>query len=478
MNNFNTSDKKILEVKNICKTYQSKNGEVEALKNINFDVKEGEFISIIGPSGCGKSTLLSIIAGLEDKTSGEIYIDGKMGYMLQRDNLLEWRTIYKNVLLGLEIKKALTEENKAYVMELLKKYDLYEFRNKYPTQLSGGMRQRVALIRTLAIRPNILLLDEAFSALDYQTRLMVTEDIYNILKNENITAVMVTHDISEAISMSDRVVVLTQRPATVEKIHTIDFEMENRTPLNCREIKILAVQIAILIIFIALWEILANTGKIDSFITSQPSRIFKTFLDLSSNNLLEHLRITCIETLVGFLLGTVLGALIAIILWWSPFISKVSEPFLVVLNALPKIALGPVIIIWVGAGMQSIIVMALAISLIVTILDILNGLLLTDKEKIKMAETFNANKFQILTKIVIPANIPTLFNTLKVNIGLSLVGVISGEFLVSKGGLGYLIVYGGQVFKLDLVMTSVIILAIVASIMYESIVILEKKIVK
>lgn len=248
--------------------------------------------------------------------------------------------------------------------------------------------------------------------------------------------------------------------------------------IKVNKIKILAVQIAILIIFIALWEILANTEKIDSFITSQPSRIFKTFLDLSSNNLLEHLRITCIETLVGFLLGTVLGALIAIILWWSPFISKVSEPFLVVLNALPKIALGPVIIIWVGAGMQSIIVMALAISLIVNILDILNGLLLTDKEKIKMAETFNANKFQILTKIVIPANIPTLFNTLKVNIGLSLVGVISGEFLVSKGGLGYLIVYGGQVFKLDLVMTSVIILAIVASIMYESIVILEKKIVK
>lgn len=248
--------------------------------------------------------------------------------------------------------------------------------------------------------------------------------------------------------------------------------------IKVNKIKILAVQIAILIIFIALWEILANTGKIDNFITSQPSRILRTFLDLSSNNLLEHLRITCIETIVGFLLGTVMGALIAIILWWSPFISKVSEPFLVVLNALPKIALGPVIIIWVGAGMQSIIVMALAISLIVTILDILNGLLLTDKEKIKMAETFNANKFQILTKIVIPANIPTLFNTLKVNIGLSLVGVISGEFLVSKGGLGYLIVYGGQVFKLDLVMTSVIILAIVASIMYESIVILEKKIVK
>ena len=227
--------KKILEVKNICKTYQAENGEIEALKNISFDVKEGEYISIIGPSGCGKSTLLSIIAGLESKTSGETYIDGKIGYMLQKDNLLEWRTIYNNVLLGLEIQKSNTKENIDYVIELLKKYGLYEFKDKYPMQLSGGMRQRVALIRTLAIRPNILLLDEAFSALDYQTRLMVTEDIYKILKNENITALMVTHDISEAISMSDRIVVLSKRPATVKNIHEIDFNMENRTPLNCRE---------------------------------------------------------------------------------------------------------------------------------------------------------------------------------------------------------------------------------------------------
>ena len=226
---------KILEVKKVYKTYQAKNGEIEALRDINFDVKQGEFISIIGPSGCGKSTLLSIISGLEEKSKGEIYIDGKVGYMLQKDNLLEWRTIYKNVLLGLEIQKALTEENKKYAIELLKKYGLYEFRNKYPTQLSGGMRQRVALIRTLAIRPKILLLDEAFSALDYQTRLMVTEDVYKILKNENITVLMVTHDISEGISMSDRVIVLSQRPATVKNIYTIDFEIENRTPLNCRE---------------------------------------------------------------------------------------------------------------------------------------------------------------------------------------------------------------------------------------------------
>lgn len=227
--------KEILKLKNISKKYQAKNGEVEALSNINFTVKEGEFISIIGPSGCGKSTLLSIIAGLEPKTSGDIELEGSTGYMLQKDSLLEWRTIYDNVIFGLEIRCKKTKENEAYAMDLLKKYGLYDFKDKYPTQLSGGMRQRVALIRTLAIKPKILLLDEAFSALDYQTRIMVTNDIFRILKNENITAVIVTHDISEAISMSDRVVVLSKRPATVKSIHDINFEMEDRNPISCRE---------------------------------------------------------------------------------------------------------------------------------------------------------------------------------------------------------------------------------------------------
>lgn len=234
---------KILEVKNISKKYQSKEGEIQALNNVNFRVKSGEFISIIGPSGCGKSTLLSIIAGLEEKTEGEIYIEGekvsgispKIGYMLQRDCLLEWRNILSNTLFGLEVKGIKTKENIEYVKELLKKYNLYDFKNKYPSELSGGMRQRVALIRTLAVKPKILLLDEAFSALDYQTRIMVTEDIYSILRKEKITALIVTHDISEAISMSDRVLVLSKRPGTIKDIHKIDFEMENRTPINCRQ---------------------------------------------------------------------------------------------------------------------------------------------------------------------------------------------------------------------------------------------------
>jgi len=233
----------ILEVKNIGKKYQNKEGEILALKNVNFRVKKGEFVSIIGPSGCGKSTLLSIIAGLEEKTTGEIYIEGekvngissKIGYMLQRDCLLEWRNILSNTMFGLEIKGKKDNVNKEYVLELLKKYNLYEFKDKYPSELSGGMRQRVALIRTLAVKPKILLLDEAFAALDYQTRIMVTNDIYYILRKEKITAIIVTHDISEAISMSDRVLVLSKRPGTIKDIHKINFGIENRTPINCRE---------------------------------------------------------------------------------------------------------------------------------------------------------------------------------------------------------------------------------------------------
>ena len=234
---------KILEVKNVSKKYQTKEGEILALENINFKIKKGEFVSIIGPSGCGKSTLLSIIAGLEEKTTGEIYIEDekvegisqKVGYMLQRDCLLEWRSILSNTMFGLEIKGKINKENKEYVENLLKKYNLYEFKDKYPSELSGGMRQRVALIRTLAVKPKILLLDEAFSALDYQTRIMVTKDIYEILRKENITTIIVTHDISEAISMSDRVFVLSKMPGTIKDIHKIDFEIENRDPINCRE---------------------------------------------------------------------------------------------------------------------------------------------------------------------------------------------------------------------------------------------------
>lgn len=245
-----------------------------------------------------------------------------------------------------------------------------------------------------------------------------------------------------------------------------------------RKIAIRTTQILMLLLLICSWEILADIGIIDSFIMSSPSRILDTFAHLSSNGLLHHLQVTLYETLVGFGLGVILGIVIATILWWSTFLTEVFEPYLVVLNSLPKIALGPVIIIWMGAGTGAIIFMAVAISLIVTVMELLNGFHATNKNKIKMAKTFSASRAQIFFKIIFPSNLPTLFNSMKVNIGLSLVGVIAGEFLVSKAGLGYLIVYGGQVFKLDLVMASVIILSIVAAVLYGAVSFLEGLVVR
>lgn len=232
-----------LSLEHICMKYQDASGEIDAISDVSFDIYPGEFVSLVGPSGCGKSTVLSIISGLLPPSGGTVTVEGKevtgisskIGYMLQKDNLLEWRTIYKNILLGLEIRKEISEETLAYAEELLKTYGLYEFKDKYPAQLSGGMRQRAALIRTLVTKPEILLLDEAFSALDYQMRLAVGDDVYQIIKNENKTTLMVTHDIPEAISMSDRVIVLSGRPAVVKAVHDISFKaLRKRTPLACR----------------------------------------------------------------------------------------------------------------------------------------------------------------------------------------------------------------------------------------------------
>ena len=241
---------------------------------------------------------------------------------------------------------------------------------------------------------------------------------------------------------------------------------------------IVMTQILILVLAIAIWEISAVSGMIDSFIVSSPTRIGRTILNFKHNQLLYHIGITFLETMIGFILGVIIGLFTSFVLWWSSFLAKVMDPYLVVINALPKIALGPVIIIWVGAGMQAVIVMALAISLIVTIMEMLNGFINTDAELTKMAQTFHASKLQTFMKIVFPYNLHTLFNCLKINIGLSLVGVIAGEFLVSRAGLGYLIIYGGQVFQMDLVMTSVIILALLAALLYGMVVLVERVVIK
>lgn len=232
----------LLEVRDICLSYHSMSGEIAALSHISFDLMPGEFLAIVGPSGCGKSTLLNLISGLLKAEQGTILMEGipvesgdfRIGYMLQKDYLLEWRTVWKNVLLGLEIRKELTPDRLARIDRMLTTYGLDKFKYAHPSELSGGMRQRAALIRTLALNPALLLLDEPFSALDYQTRLQVSDDIGTILRRENRTAILVTHDISEAISMADRIVVLSARPAAIKRIVPIDLGIENRTPFASR----------------------------------------------------------------------------------------------------------------------------------------------------------------------------------------------------------------------------------------------------
>lgn len=237
MTNISKNSNDVLVIKNLTKIYHTNEGETLAIKDLNLNIKEGEFVAIVGPSGCGKSTLLSILCNLEEKSEGEIIFpkkELKMGYMLQEDTLFPWLNILDNCLLGLKVQKKITKENTNKVIELLNTYGLKDFIDKYPNNLSGGMRQRVALIRTLATDPDILLLDEAFSALDYQTRLAVSDDVWKIIKKEKKTTIMITHDIAEAISMADRVIVLTGRPSKVKKIYNIEMTGID-SPINNRK---------------------------------------------------------------------------------------------------------------------------------------------------------------------------------------------------------------------------------------------------
>ncbi|MDR7857778.1 ABC transporter ATP-binding protein [Tissierella sp.] len=238
-------EKIVVEIHNIGMTYHSLEGETQAIKNINLDIYEGEIVGIVGPSGCGKSTLLSIVAGLIEPSNGSVQINGKkvsrssrnIGYMFQKDQLLEWRNILQNVVLGLEIQGKLSPEDYITAKEMLGNYGLGDFIYSYPSQLSGGMRQRVALIRTLLLEPDLLLLDEPFSALDYQTRLAIADEIGIILREERKTGLLVTHDIAEAISLSDRVIILSNRPAAIKEIIDIKLSCPDgkRSPLKCRE---------------------------------------------------------------------------------------------------------------------------------------------------------------------------------------------------------------------------------------------------
>ena len=261
---------------------------------------------------------------------------------------------------------------------------------------------------------------------------------------------------------------------TFTREHLLFLRIQRR-----KKILVHVTQVGVLILLLGLWELAAHYNWIDSFIMSCPSRIWRTLKELVvAGTLWKHMGVSLLETLAGFAIGTALGYFVAVILWWNTFLKDVFEPYVVVLNSLPKIALGPIIIIWAGTGKASIITMAVLISVVITTITILNGFIATDKEKALLLKSMGANKFQIFTKLVAPANVPTLMATLKINVGMAWIGSILGEYLVSKEGLGDLIVYGSQVFRLDLVMTCTIVLCLLAGVMYALVAILEKIVVK
>lgn len=242
---------------------------------------------------------------------------------------------------------------------------------------------------------------------------------------------------------------------------------------------IIAIQLAILVLFFALWELLSRTGLINSFIFSSPSRVAETIARLHSNGeLFRHVGVTMLETALGFTLGTAIGTLLAVLLWWSPTLTRILDPYMVVLNALPKIALGPILIVWVGSGIEAIIAMALLVSTVVTVMTVLTGFNDISLEKQLLMKTLGATRLQTFLKVILPASVPTLIGALKLSVGMSWVGVIVGEYLVSKAGLGYLIVYGGQVFKLDLVMASIVVLCVLAALMYYAVAIWERSVLR
>ena len=344
---------------------------------------------IVGASGCGKSTLLDLLTGLIPLQKGSVQFSGRntvIGYMLQKDHLLEYRTIYQNVILGLEIKHQLTKKNISYVRLLMEKYGILDFANVHPGELSGGMRQRAALIRTLACRPELLLLDEPFSALDYQTRLNVTEDVRRIIREQNITTLLVTHDLSEAISTADRIIVLGKRPGHIQSIIPVDFQ---------------------------------EAGYINAFIFSSPSRIITCRADLLRNGvLLRHISITLSETFLSFFLVSGISLLFAVILWWNRTLCEILEPYMVILNSLPQSAMAPIFIVWLGNNAKTIIVSAVSVALFGSILNLFTCFASTDPDKLKLIRALGGTRMKCLYKVVIPINLPSILSIMKVDIGL------------------------------------------------------------
>src|SRR6516164_2744265 len=470
------SDVVRLEYRNVTMRFAAASAKsLTAVQGVSFSVRDGEVVSLIGPSGCGKSTLLNIGSGLYTPSEGEAFVDGEcvegpnahVAFMLQKDLLLPWRTVLENVMFGVEIQRLALPERKRRAHALLENFNLAEFAGHYPHQLSGGMRQRVALARTLAVDPSVLLLDEPFSAVDAQTRMVLQRELAQTLKRAGKTALLITHDLLEAVTLSDRVLVMSRRPGRV-----ID-EIGNSSLMR----RGTAVSVALLVVVLAAWQWGPGLLGIPVFIIPPLSAVFDEFLRmLAVSGLMTHTGVTAIEVIAGFVLGSLLGAFFGYVLGMSPTAEFALSPYILALQIAPKVAFAPLFILWMGFTLYPKILVAILIVFFPVMVNVLTAIRTVDPDLVNLARAFKATRGQIFWKIEFPASLPPLFAGLRIASTLAVVGVVVGELVGGNLGLGYLLAFGEGQANTAMVFVAILMLTVVGGIAYLAVILVEQRV--
>ena len=525
----------LIEVKDIGMTFEVEKSPVRALQDVSFNVKEGEFLSIIGPSGCGKTTLLRIIGGLIKQTDGEVIfkkgtveeLHKNSGFVFQDPTLLPWRKVLGNTLLPLEVaKKDSDAEEEERVKKLLAMVDLTGFENSYPNELSGGMKQRVSIARALAQDPLVLLMDEPFGALDEITRGRMNFELLRIWKETGKTVVFVTHSIPEAVLLSDRVVILSERPGTVKEVLDIKLKRERdtniietdefskyvqkvrkalgaytngRIQINAKTAKseevkppkrledfiptpkistltLYAMYIMVFILTIGIWKGLTSLFHIPPFLLPPPEDVFREYISLLMNGLLlKHTYVTLIETLTGFLAGAAIGMCLGYPLAKSRKLERILSPYIVAAQTAPKIALAPLIVIWLGFGLSSKFFLVALIVFFPIFVNMITGMRSVDRNLLELMKSTGASKFDIFKKIEMPSSLPMLFAGFKTGITLAVIGAVVGEFVGANAGLGYLTIYAAGLMDTSQVFVAILQLTLLGIVLYALVSLIGKK---
>ncbi len=525
----------LIEIKDIGTIFETERNPVRALENVSFNVKEGEFLSIIGPSGCGKTTMLRIIGGLIKQTEGTIIfkkgtveeLHNNSGFVFQDPTLLPWRKVLGNILLPLEVaKNDLGTAEEERVKDLLAMVDLTGFENSYPNELSGGMKQRVAIARALAQDPLVLLMDEPFGALDELTRGRMNFELFRIWKETGKTVVFVTHSIPEAVLLSERVVVLSERPGTVKEVIDINLKRERdpgiieteefskyvqkvrkalgaytngRIHINAKtarreEVKptkkleefvptpkisalsLYAMYILVFILTVGIWKGMTVVFHIPAFLLPPPEDVFSEYIALLLNGLLlKHTYVTLSETITGFLVGAAIGMFLGYLLAKSRNLERILSPYVVAAQTAPKIALAPLIVIWLGFGISSKVVLAALIVFFPIFVNMIAGIRTVDKNLLELMKSTGASKLDVFKKIEMPSVLPMLFAGFKTGITLAVIGAVVGEFVGASAGLGYLTIYASGLMDTAQVFVAIFQLTLLGILLYAIVCFIEKK---